>query len=457
MTHTRSLLRTALLASAAGFMLMVTAVAAAQDAAPTPAPAGSARPDRPDPGRSDRGLFDDGRVEQKPGEDAKELRIATRLELEVQHLDNFDLDDGEASDVTRIAPELRVELTYEPDEDFLAFLSLELGETFSRRQGDGWDSRGKIEVREAFLHFKDVIEDVEIQVGRQRFDDGREWLYDERLDALRFIYDEGGLTVEASVARLGLAPIDLLHPKRRDKTDNFILRAEYELSGDWEIAAYMLVQKDRTADDESPTFFGIQSEGKLVGGLGHWLELSLQRGHDNDQKLRGNAVDAGLIYGFAAPLKPAVFVGFARGSGGENGRIDRNFRQTGLQDNEDRITGLANVRYYGELLDPTLSNLAIYTVGAGIRPTDASSLEVVWHKYRQVRLNDDDIRGSPLEALPEGDHRGIGHEIDVIGALRLGDGLGLEAKLGYFRPGKAFDNDTNDNAFFVKTRLVYRF
>lgn len=445
--------RLGLMASTAAGLLMAASGAAAQVAAPQ----ASTLPSRPDSGASNRGLFDDGRVEQKPGEEAKKLRIAARVELEAQHLDNFDLDDDAASDVTRIAPELRVEVTYEPDDEFLAFLSLEVGETFERRQGDGWDSRGKIEVREAFLHFKDVIEDVEIQVGRQRFDDGREWLYDERLDALRLIYDEGGLTVEASVARLGLAPIDLLHPKRRAKTDNFILRAEYELTGNWEVAAYALVQNDRTGDDESPTFFGLQSEGSLVGGLSHWLELSLQRGHDNDRKLRGNAIDAGLIYGFSAPLKPALFVGFARGSGGRTGRSDRNFRQTGLQDNEDRITGLANVRYYGELLDPELSNLAIFTAGAGIRPTDASSLEVVWHKYRQVRLSEDSIRGSPIDVEPEGDHRKLGHEIDVIGALRLADHLGLEAKLGYFKPGKAFDDDRRDHALFVKTRLVYRF
>ena len=49
------------------------------------------------------------------------MRIAARLELEAQHLANFDLDDDEARDVTRIAPELRVEMTYEPDDDFLAF------------------------------------------------------------------------------------------------------------------------------------------------------------------------------------------------------------------------------------------------------------------------------------------------------------------------------------------------
>ncbi|MCY7397894.1 MAG: alginate export family protein [Sphingomonas bacterium] len=441
------------MASAAAGMLLVAGSGVAQDATPK----ASAIPNRPNPAASNRGLFDDGRVEQKAGEEAKKLRIAARVTLEAQHLDNFDLDDDEASNVSRIAPELRVELTYEPDDDFLAFLSLEIGDTFERRQGAGWNSREKIEVREAFLHFKDVIEDVEVQVGRQRFKDRRQWLYDERLDALRFVYDDHRLTVEAAVARLGLAPIDLLHPKRRARTDNFILRAEYELTRDWDIAAYTLIQNDRTADDESPIFFGVQSDGKIIGGLSHWLELSLQRGHDNDRKLRGNAVDAGLIYGFEAWLKPAMFVGFARGSGGRDGRIDRNFRQTGLQDNEDRITGLANVRYYGELLDPDLSNLAIFTAGAGIRPSDASSLEIVWHKYRQVRLSEDGIRGSPMDVKPEGVHRNLGHEIDVIGAIRLADHLGLEAKLGYFNPGKAFDNDTRDHAFFAKTRLVYRF
>ena len=69
MTHPRLTLRTALLASATGAMLMVASAAAAQDSAPRPA---TARPTpAPAPGASDRGLFDDGRVEQKPGEEAK--------------------------------------------------------------------------------------------------------------------------------------------------------------------------------------------------------------------------------------------------------------------------------------------------------------------------------------------------------------------------------------------------
>jgi alginate production protein len=128
-----------------------------------------------------------------------------------------------------------------------------------------------------------------------------------------------------------------------------------------------------------------------------------------------------------------------------------------LQDNEDRITGLGNVKYYGELLDPDLSNIEIFTAGVGIRPSASSSLEIVAHKYRQAKLDDDDIRGSPISPELNGNSKDIGTEVDAILALRLGNGLGLESKLGWFSPGKAFDAPARDDAFFGKLRLVFRF
>jgi alginate production protein len=155
--------------------------------------------------------------------------------------------------------------------------------------------------------------------------------------------------------------------------------------------------------------------------------------------------------------KPAIFAGYARGSGGGNATTARNFRQTSLQDNEDRITGLGNVKYYGELLDPDLSNIAVFTLGAGLRPSRASSLEIVGHTYRQVKRDENDIRGSPVSPKLNGIRKGIGTELDAIFTIRLGRGFGLEMKGGWFHPGKGFDQPARDNALFGKVRLVYRF
>jgi hypothetical protein len=75
--------------------------------------------------------------------------------------------------------------------------------------------------------------------------------------------------------------------------------------------------------------------------------------------------------------RPALTAAYAVGSGDDNPghRVDGAFRQTGLQENEARWTGITRFKYYGELLDPELNNLTVVTVGLGLRPTKRSSLD----------------------------------------------------------------------------------
>ena len=47
----------------------------------------------------------------------------------------------------------------------------------------------------------------------------------------------------------------------------------------------------------------------------------------------------------------------------------------GLQENEADFGGAASFKDYGEVLDPELSNLAIFTVGLGLRPSEKFSLD----------------------------------------------------------------------------------
>lgn len=404
--------------------------------------------------RADGGLFGDGRV--NPG-DKRKFSINARVAFDLQHLADADLDDRSGSDRTAILPELRVDLSYLPKKHVEIYVSLELGNDFVREDAD-WRSRSRLELREAYVLIDhSIARDIEFQLGRQRFKDRRQWLYDERLDAIRLAYDHKAWRVEVAFAREELVRKDVLHRRRsRGKVDNMLLRAEYELTRDWDLAAYVLKQDDRLASNLSPTFIGLQSRGKITPRLGHWLELSRQRGTAGTRRLRAKAFDAGLIYALPIPLRPAIFAGYARGSGGGDARTSHEFRQTGLQDNEDRITGLGNVRYYGELLDPDLSNLSVQTVGVGVRPTSDTSLEIVGHRYRQVRANDNDVRGSPVSPELSGDNRSIGTELDAIFAARIGDRLGLEAKIGWFRPGAGFEGRSSD-AFLAKIRIAKQF
>jgi hypothetical protein len=116
--------------------------------------------------------------------------------------------------------------------------------------------------------------------------------------------------------------------------------------------------------------------------------------------------------------------------------------------------GVTSVRYYGELLDPELANLAVTTLCASIRPFDGASLSVLFHTYRQdvasTQLPTTELRTQPL-----GRSRDLGSEIDVVFGYRLRDTLTIEAIYGRFDPGSAWADDPTAHLFVLTTRLSF--
>ncbi|MDH3744947.1 MAG: alginate export family protein, partial [Acidobacteriota bacterium] len=108
----------------------------------------------------------------------------------------------------------------------------------------------------------------------------------------------------------------------------------------------------------------------------------------------------------------------------------------------------------GELLEPELANLHIWTVGVGKRLARRTSLDLVLHGYRQVEARSL-LHDTELDDRPTGLDREIGWELDaVFGWRRLAE-WDLEIVGAYFRPGDAFQRP--DDAFLAKAQLRYRF
>ena len=182
--------------------------------------------------------------------------------------------------------------------------------------------------------------------------------------------------------------------------------------------------------DESPS-------GQLVAGAG------------SPRRVRGHAWDVGAQWRFPGEARPTPQPGaWASGSGRRRHPTRRieNFRQTGLQENKGRMSGVKRWRFYGEVLDPELSNLRVASAGFGLR------------LYRQ-QLRRDGV--SPLPAAggfhPAGGLAAVGEPAgratETSGASSTcfspcasGATLELTVKLGRFQPGSAFAEDRRDPA-----------
>ncbi len=135
-------------------------------------------------------------------------------------------------------------------------------------------------------------------------------------------------------------------------------------------------------------------------------------------EVRGWGMDAGLTWAPDLPLEPRLSLGFALGSGDTTpqGGTDRAFRQTGLHGNESAFGGVQRFHRYGTLLRPELSNLRILTAGIGFSVLKSSSLDVLFHDYRQLEPTLS-LRNAAIELALTSQHEHIGSEFDVILAL----------------------------------------
>ena len=390
------------------------------------------------------------------------LSYGIEVELNGLHTDNLDLDDSRDDDQTLFEPILDIAFTYQPNDLFRAYADLE----FSRVEvvnasPDGESDETSLSLIEAYVTLREVFDGATVQVGRQQFQDELEWYFDQELDAARAYYRIGNVGFEASLSQQGLVDEDFLNGDDTDDVINAFLVGHYALAEESRASAYLLYRDGREQESEDLIFLGIQSYGELTDVLDYWINAAYVTGEANDDEgsrdVDGFGVDLVTTYAPDADWEPSLTLGFAFGSGDNNpdGSTDNSFRQTGLQENEAAFNGETNFQYYGETFDPELSNLGILTVGAGIKPSEESSIDLVYHYYWQHHASDD-IRDSNLEVDPDGRHRELGHGIDLVfGYLEIED-LSAEFVVGTFIPGKAFDSDA-DNAIFLGFELQYEF
>ncbi|MGE3174928.1 MAG: alginate export family protein [Planctomycetota bacterium] len=397
------------------------------------------------------------------------LRLGGGVSFGLERQEEYDLDPLNERDRTRTDPQLKFDaLWLFADRASYAMVEVETGRSDNLRDGGPDTYNESLQVTRALASVA-LADGLQVLVGRQDFDEEREWLFDEVLDGVRVVQMAGDWQFDASAA---MGREALAEDNSTEDVSMFTGMARYRLSPDWQLGAYVFKRLDTTPFDHEPLLLGIRSIDDPRYGLGHWAELAMARGHSNwminnggpiddevgpgREDIDGWAFDVGALYTFDTDLRPALTVGYAYGSGRRDSSSHQGFRQSGFQDNNFKLGGVTSVRYYGELLRPELANLAVFSAGVSVRPTSRSSISFLYHTYTQ----DYAAESHPITDLrigggsrPNGRDYDLGHEFDLVFGLREFQQTTIELVLARFEPGGAFD----DQAAATKLDLSVRF
>ncbi|MFO1350633.1 MAG: alginate export family protein [Gammaproteobacteria bacterium] len=416
--------------------------------------------------------------------------------LQAQH--NFglaDLDD----DRLRLKNELSLDLLYPFLENAAVFASIKaLADPELYAEDGDRKSEESLEFDEAWLYIDGILDGHgAIQVGRQNFAEKRTWWWDTELDALRLYYDHERWHFELAAAEplaRDTTAETAIDPKHED-IFRVLGRASWEWTGRQSLEAYGLYQHDhsltpgvgvqvskREGEDDSDAdllWFGLRALGSVktgrAGRFDYWADGALVRGNEErlrfdadsaevrvkervHRRVRGWALDVGASWTVPLRFDPVITLGFAQGSGDgdPDDGVDHAFRQTGLQDNKGKFRGVNRFHYYGALLQPELANLRIATFAVGVPLLDDSSVEVVYHRYRQDEAVPF-LRDARIRAEPNGVNADIGQEWDIVFGFEEWKHLQLELVGALFEAGDAFGELAGKRSTEIQFQVNYQF
>ncbi|BET66367.1 hypothetical protein ASA1KI_12850 [Opitutales bacterium ASA1] len=378
------------------------------------------------------------------------IRVGGQLFAGFEDEKDFDLERDRRRDRNRL--DLRAKLAALwtlPDRRGQAFAELAYDRRETSRQGGVDTVDAKLDLARASMWLR-LRPDLFVGIGRQDFEDDREWIYDEVLDGIRVIHRRGPLELDAGFAlgRRIVAAANSLEDTRLSS-----LSATWWRTEQWRMSAYVLHRRDGDLGYDL-TLAGLRSYARPGRGPGHWVEVSTASGRADGLDSSGTAFDVGGTYTFGTRTRLTFGAGFAHGSGRSDSSSKTGYRQSGLQDNNARLGGVSSVRFYGELFDPELANLQVRSLFATIRPFSRASISLLLHDYRQPEPSTR-LPTTSLRIEPNGEDTRLGSEIDLVLGYRPDDRLTIQLVGARFTPGPAFDE--RSPAHFFEASVRYSF
>lgn len=364
-----------------------------------------------------------------------------------------DLDAATNGDVANVRPQMQFAFLYEVPNVFRFFSATKINRDLTVNKGAVREHREWLaDLDELYVRWVPFDRSV-VSVGRSRMNDPRNWVFassDDKNDNVQIQYRGDENFFQVVGASRDLLPSNLFEPRDDHRSLNYASTYERTFPNGMRAGGFLLLQDRRNEGDSlDRTYFGLRSRGTVAGGhIDYWADSIVLRGTAGVTPMRSYAYDLGVIYKFLDPLQFHIVGSYAYGSGDKNPNdgIDRRFRQTGIQENRFQYGGVSRFKYYGETLNPELSNIGIATAAVGFKPNVLSSIDLVFHHYESA-VAGNGLIAARLNRQPVGPSRNLGNAIDIAAGYRDRSAVELEFFGGWFMPGPAFGPYRTDSLY----------
>ena len=312
-----------------------------------------------------------------------------------------------------------------------------------------------LDLREFYLMSHDLNDNyLNFLIGRKILNDGRAWYYNSSVDTIGLFNSDDLLLYDIYFGGR------LNNEKTFSESDNtyglkdtkfIIAHLKYEYFIKHFIEGFYLLE--HTKNLRTLRWYGIRADGNKKfsnSSLKYWADFALLRGNFN-QKITANGLDLGAMYN--KDTSPYSFgVSFARGSGSKDGK--HNYYMPYLTNAKHKLNKIPNFRYYGEFLNPDLSNIQIISLYGNYDFKNGNTLSLAFHNYNQIKASNV-LRATDMVLAPNGKSKDIGNEFDLIWYFNRANLKHYKLVFSYFRGGSAFDDADIKEAFYVY--FIYRY
>jgi len=305
-----------------------------------------------------------------------------------------------------------------------------------------WQSYGLFDNRANFL------------IGRKQLEDYRSWWLDRPMDVVGIfnlhdlytyqLYLGGRLNNRTLLSNTTSLTANLKH------TVFAYLHLDYQYHYLNHLGLFLLKEKTTISNNNrnlnwiGPRIYGdIYTENDKK--IKYWADLGYNSGDVNHKNMSDFAYDVGTIY-----MDNNYSLGISYANGGEN------YHQPIFADNKSEfLQKYLKFRYYGEFLDPKLSNMGILSLYAFYKQTPNKLYAFTYHNYRQNNPSSI-LYTTNYIVNPNGIKKDIGNEFDFIYRFLVPLRYNYKVIFSYFNGGSAFNSvATKKDGFYAKFDFTY--